>query len=292
MRARAPASAANLGPGFDAVALALSLHVEVEVSAAEALALRVQGQGDDLVADRGHLAARVARAVLGHDRVRIEVRSAIPVGRGLGSSAALAVAVAAACGGDDPLALAASLDGHPENAAAAVLGGLVAATQVDDRPMAVRLPLDPGLGFVVVVPSRPLSTERARQALPGHVPLADAAFNLGHLGLLLAGLGDRRLLSSRATEDRLHQAARAPLFPEAGHLLAGLVEAGALASCWSGAGPSLLAICAAEAVPGVREAGLDLLEEVGVPGDVLALRPDLDGLVMDDPSPGSRIGTD
>ena len=152
MHARAPASTANLGPGFDTLAIALSLYVHVEVEPADELSLRLEGEGGDLPADNSHLAARVARQVLGHDRVAITVRSEIPVGRGLGSSASLAVATAAACGANDPLTLAARLDGHPENAGASVLGGLVAAADVDGNPVTVRLPLDRNLAFVVLVP--------------------------------------------------------------------------------------------------------------------------------------------
>lgn len=292
MRARAPASAANLGPGFDALALALNRYVEVDVDAADALTLRVEGEGQELALDRDHPAARVARDVLGHDRVAITVRSDIPVGRGLGSSAALAVAVAAACGAPDPLELASALDGHPENAAASVLGGLVAATDIGGHTVAARLPLDPRLSFVALVPSRPLPTARARQALPAQVPLPDAAFNLGRMGVLVAGLGDRRLLVHHATDDRLHQASRSPLFPESGHLLNGLVEAGALASCWSGAGPSLLAICARETAARVRAAGDELLSEAGVPGHALLLEADLDGLVVEDPALPAGMGSD
>src|ERR1700730_10033128 len=118
MHARAPASSANLGPGFDALALALSLHVEVTMRPADRLHVESEGERSDLPVDETHLAAQVALQVTGHDRWAIGVRSEIPVGRGLGSSAALAAAAAAAAGADDPLAVAARMDGHPENAAA------------------------------------------------------------------------------------------------------------------------------------------------------------------------------
>ena len=280
MRARAPASSANLGPGFDALALALSLYVEVEVQEADALSVRGTGEGADLPLDASHLAARVAIEVTGHDRLAVSVRSDVPVGRGLGSSAAVAAAAAAAAGAPDPLAVAAAADGHPENAAASALGGLVAATTVDGRPVAARLQLDPALAFVVLVPSRNLATAEARAALPPDVRFSDAAFNLGRMGLLLAGLADRRVLVPEATEDRLHQPARARLFPEAAGLLSGLLDAGAMAACWSGAGPSLLAVSGVEGAPRLRAAGERLLAEADVVGTALLLAADLEGLTI------------
>jgi homoserine kinase len=110
----------------------------------------------------------------------------------------------------------------------------------------------------------------------------DATFNLGRMGLLVAGLADRRQLVREATEDRLHQTARTPLFPESPHLLAELLDAGALATCWSGAGPSLLAVCDAGVAARVRARGDQLLAEAGVPGTALLLEADTEGLVVDD----------
>jgi homoserine kinase len=280
-RARCPASAANLGPGFDTLALALALYVEVEIRPATRLTVRSEGEGDQLPCDASHLAARVAIEVAGTDGLDITVRSQIPVARGLGSSAALAVAAAAAAGATDPLRIGASVDGHPENAAASVLGGLVTATMVGPEPSASALPLDGGLACVVLVPDRPLSTAAARTALPGAVSHDDAVFNLGRMGLLIAGLADLRRLVRQATEDRLHEPARTPLFPEAPSLLAGLVEAGAAAACWSGAGPSLLAFCDRESAPVVRERGERLLAAARVEGRAILLCPDTVGLVVE-----------
>ncbi|HVE47590.1 MAG TPA: homoserine kinase [Acidimicrobiales bacterium] len=280
MRARAPASSANLGPGFDTLAIALALHVEVEVEDADRLSVRAEGEGAELPADSSHLAARVAASVRGHDRLAITVRSEIPVGRGLGSSAALAAAAAAAAGAGDPLAVSAAHDGHPDNAAASVMGGLVTATTIGRIAVAHRLPLDTAICFVLLVPSRRLPTSEARAALAAEVPHPDAAFNLGRMGLLVAGLADRKLLRREATEDRLHQPARASLFPEAAALLAGLTGAGALAACWSGAGPSLLAFCNEEEAPAVRAAGEELLVHAGVAGHALLLQGDREGLTL------------
>jgi homoserine kinase len=280
VRARAPASAANLGPGFDTLALALQLHVEVEVEEAPHFQISTEGEGAGLAADATHLAARVATEVVGHDRLSLTVRSAIPLGRGLGSSAALAAAAAAAAGSSDPLSVAFRSDGHPENAAASVLGGLVTAAVVESRAVAQPMALDPRLVCVVLVPDRVLPTEDARRLLSEEVPRADATFNLGRMGLLLAGLADRRRLISHATEDRLHQDARGVLFPEAAGLLAGLRDAGALASCWSGAGSGLLGFCDQSDGPQLREAGNVLLGQAGVGGRALLLRPDRQGLVV------------
>jgi homoserine kinase len=281
VRARVPASSANLGPGFDTLAVALDRYVEVEVEPADRLIVRSEGEGAGLSDDPSHLAARVAIDVAGTDRLAITVRSQIPIARGLGSSAALAVAAAAAAGAADPLAVAAHMDGHPDNAAASMVGGLVAAARVRGGVQAVRLPLDVSLAFVVIVPDLTLSTAKARQALPTEVSRESAAFNLSRMALLIAGLADSRVLVAEATEDRLHQDYRSPLFPAAPKLLAGLTAGGALAVCWSGAGPSLLGICRGADAPRVQEAGEAALVEAGVAGQVLLLHADLHGLVLE-----------
>jgi homoserine kinase len=282
VRARAPASSANLGPGFDTLAVALDCYVSVEVEPADILEVRSEGEGAGLFDDASHLAARVAADVLGHDRFSVTVRSQIPLARGLGSSAALAAAAAAAAGADDPFAVAATYDGHPENAAASAFGGLVAATSVDSQPVYARLPLSDELVFVALVPERDLATPEARGVLPETLSRADAVFNLGRMGLLLAGLGDPSVLVPAATGDRIHQPARTVLFPEAPALLRALVSSGARAASWSGAGPTLLGIATADVADAVRAGGKAALDAQGVPGRVMVLQADRRGIVYGD----------
>lgn len=279
MRARVPGSSANLGPGFDTLAVALGIYVEVEIEPARSLVVETEGEGADLPTDASHLAVRVARDVIGHDRLAIHVKSSIPVARGLGSSAALTVAAAAAAGVDEPLALATRYEGHPENVAASVMGGLVTVTMVDDKPLATPLFLDPDLAFVLLIPERTLSTHEAREALPKDVPMSDAVFNLGRLGWLIAALGDTSQLRPEVMEDRLHQNPRSSLFPEAAGLLDRLTEAGASAACWSGAGPTLLALCeGTDRAERVRAAGEQAMRDAGVEGEARVIEADMAGL--------------
>lgn len=250
------------------------------VEPASRLEVVTSGEGSDLPADSTHLAVRVAAEIAGHDRLRIEVSSGIPLGRGLGSSAALAVATAAAAGADDPFAWGVRIDGHPENAAASAFGGLVAATSIDGRPVWRHLTLDPELVFVAVVPDRELLTTAAREVLAPTVARAEAVFNLGRMALLIAGLADRRALEPAAGDDRIHQPARAALFPESQPILDGLRRAGALTSFWSGAGTTLLAVCDRASAGAVTAAGTRLLGEHSVPGRALLLEADRQGITL------------
>lgn len=280
MHVRVPASTANLGPGFDALGLALRMYTEVTVEPAEEFAVFCEGEGADFPIGPDHLGARIARLVLGHDRVRIDINSQIPVSRGLGSSASLAVGVAAACGAKDPLSLIGLLEGHADNAAACVLGGFVTATIVDGTVEARRLPLDPELSFVAVIPERELETKTARASIPKTVAHVDAAFNLGRMGMLMAGMADHSLLRPFAAEDRLHQQYRTRLFPESVEILGALIDAGGLASFWSGAGPTLIGVGTSRTVDAMRNAGAAALANQGLRGEVLVLDADLEGLTF------------
>ncbi len=144
------------------------------------------------------------------------------------------------------------------------------------------LPLSDELAFVVIVPDRDLATPEARGVLPDSLSRADAVFNLGRMGLLLAGLADPSALVPAATGDRIHQPARTQLFPESTALLAALVDAGALAASWSGAGPTLIGIVRGASADSVRAGAEAALAGSGVPGRVLELSADRRGLVYGD----------
>ena len=278
VKVRVPASSANLGPGFDALAVALSLYIEVSIEPADELSLVSTGFGSDLRDPDSHLAVRLVRQILGHDRVALSIHSEIPLARGLGSSAALAVAVAAAAGHDDPLRIGIDVDGHAENAAASLYGGLVTASVDHGDVFTQRLALDPALKFVVVIPDRELATADARAVLPTSVSYHDAAFNLSRVAALTAGLADHRQLRATAMDDLLHQPYRMPLLPFAQSLLHGMREAGALASCWSGAGSTMLGVVTTETANDVVAVAASHLEQHDEHGVALIVEADRVGV--------------
>jgi len=261
VRIRVPATSANLGPGFDSLGLALSLHDEVEVRLTSGgLSLEVAGEGADSVPrDEGHLVVRALRAAFDHlgaqpPGLALRCVNRVPHGRGLGSSAAAIVAGVTAARAlvvdgdqrldeDAALGLAAALEGHPDNVAACLLGGFTVAWSEAGRARAVRLDAVPELTAVVFTPTATLSTVIARGLLPAQVPHADAAGNAARAALLVAAMTTRPDLLLAATEDRLHQAYRAPAMPETAALVSRLREAG-VAAVVSGAGPTVLALLA------------------------------------------------
>jgi homoserine kinase len=279
MLARVPASSANLGPGFDALAVALTLYLEVTLEVADAFAITSEGFGAGQFDDERNLGARVAADVLGHSNFVMHVKSEIPLSRGLGSSAALAVAAAVAAGATDPLAIGTRIDGHAENAAASLLGGLVVARSNDDGVVARSLALDGEWRFVVVIPDDELSTDDARGVLPDLVPFDDAIHNLSSMGLLLAGLADHDAWVTGAMDDVLHQPYRMGLLSFAQPLLTTLRDSGASGSCWSGAGSTMLGLATSERAEDVARAARTFLHDQGVAGVVQVLEADRAGLV-------------
>jgi homoserine kinase len=265
--ASAPASAANLGPGFDVLAIALDLRCEVEVIAADEWTVTSDGRRVD------EEIASFVRSVAGDAPKDIYIRSAIPSARGLGSSAAVRVATAAATAvlergefdHDAVLEIVAAAEGHPDNAAAAVHGGL---TFVDATGGVHRLGVHPGIEVVVAVPATELETSRARAVLPDMVSRSVAVRTAARLAALVEGLrtGDPTVLAA-AGGDELHEQPRASLAPMASDLMTAARAAGALHACWSGAGPSVLAFV----TEAVRDAFEDLLS-----GNGEVLEPEID----------------
>jgi homoserine kinase len=253
---RVPASSANLGPGYDVLAAALDIHLELEVS--EVGELQVDPGGDGLPAGRENLCVRAFEALHPADGLRFEIRSDIPVARGLGSSAAAVVAGLLAADhlyelGLDPPDVyrkAVELEGHPDNVAAALFGGFAVCPPDPsaDSPAApvlpVRLEAPQGVEGVLAIPPDEVSTETARAALPAEVPLADAVANVAAASHLVLGVERSDLtLISRGLSDRLHQERRAAVYPRSLELLAMAREAGAIGATISGAGPTVLFWC-------------------------------------------------
>jgi len=278
MRVRVPASSANLGPGFDALAIALDIPIEVSITPSDTLELSAEGFGSELTDPAEHLGVQLATEILGHQRFALHIRSEIPLARGLGSSAALAIAVAQAAGSPDALAVGTRVDGHAENAAASLFGGFVTASVEEGEIFVASLPLDPALKFVVVIPDRELATADARRVLPSTVSYHDAAFNLSRVALLTAGLADHTRLLATAMDDRLHQPYRMGLLPFAADVLSVGREAGALATCWSGAGSTMLAVVTDATAQLVCDATNDVLIRHGEPGVVRIVDADRQGL--------------
>jgi homoserine kinase len=251
---RVPGSSANLGPGYDVLAAALALELELEVEETGSFAVECDVPGVPL--DRSNLCVRAFERLHPADGVRFAIRSAIAPAAGLGSSAAAIVAGLCAADHmyelDAPLfELAAELEGHPDNVAAALLGGFVICA-VGDGP--VRLEPPAGLEGVLAIPSFEVPTTAARDALPAEVPLADAVQNVGHASLLVLGLerGDLSLIG-RGLRDALHQPRRRSLYRESMELVERAQELGALGATISGAGPSVLFWCHWEQTGGLVE---------------------------------------
>jgi homoserine kinase len=294
----APATIANLGAGYDCLGLAVDLVLRVKIEARAAASsipdvdLTVRGEGvGELPADRSNRFVVALEAGLtelgfaGLDRIswRIEMDNAIPLERGLGSSAAATVAglVAAAAQADQNLdnstilRLATRIEGHPDNVAPALLGGLTASIALEDRVETVRL--DPPADVVVLawIPDRRLPTSEMRRVLPASVPHADAISNLARVAVGVAGLATGRSdVLALLTEDRLHEPYRAAAYPELPHLIAAARTAGAIGACLAGSGSTVVAFAALEYEATAQSVG-DALSEIAtqrnLPGRLVRL---------------------
>jgi homoserine kinase len=294
---RVPATSANLGPGYDAVGLALTLSMRIGLDRAPQPEIEVRGSGADLIpTGPEHPAYRAARFVaelVGEPDIhfRLLQENSIPPTRGLGGSAAALVGGAVAAndlfGGQiaapDLLNIVCELDGHPDNAAPALLGGLVIGTLTPTGVSAVRL--EPkNLKVVVAVPDFAVSTTAARRALPDSVPHRDATFNVGRSGLLLGALatGEYQLLRI-AMQDRLHQPYRSHLIPGLEDVIDAALANGAYGACLSGSGPTVLAFAPETNALEIASAMKTAFEVRDVQAESWALDVDLAGARVEPP---------
>jgi homoserine kinase len=245
---RVPASSANLGPGYDVLAAAVSLYLELEVE--ETGEFSLDPGGLEVSTGRDNLIVRAFETLHPADGISFRLKSEIPLARGLGSSAAAIVAglfaadhlFELALTKEEMLVKATELEGHPDNVAAAIYGGFViCGTGEGDSPSAVRFDPPSGLEGIAVIPAEEVSTERARQAIPAEVPLADAVANVSAASRLVLGLQTADLdLVAAGLVDRIHQPRRRELYPRSMELVDSAAELGALGATISGAGPTVL----------------------------------------------------
>ena len=313
-RVRVPATSANLGPGFDTLALALTLYDEVEARVTGGgLTVTVSGEGEETAAaGEQHLVVRAMRAAFGAmggqpPGLALRCVNAIPHGRGLGSSAAAVVSGVLAAralvkgGADllpdaDVLALTVDLEGHPDNVAACLAGGLTVAWRGSGEPSVggtgepsvgvLKLTVVDSLAAVACVAPTAMATSDARRVLPEMVPHGDAADNAARSALLVAGLTSDPGVLFDATEDFLHQRYRASVMPQTADLLGRLRRAG-VAAVVSGAGPSILAMIVAGQQPG-PEVVDSIALETGITWAVIPLDVDRQGPAIQ-PQPGAQL---
>lgn len=291
---RVPATIANLGPAFDALGLAVSLYNTVELAEAPAPSVEVHGEGEgQLPRDAQNLVHRAAAAVAArHGRAatfHVRCRNDIPLGRGLGSSAAAIVAgvVGANALLNHPLdenglvSLAAQLEGHPDNVAPALLGGAVVCTRDGARVRFVRLLPAWEAAVVVAVPSFTVATADARALLPRQVPFSDAAANVGRTAALVASLVTGRTdLLAWAMEDALHQPYRRALVPGLDEVTRAARQAGAFGAALAGSGPSIVALAAPDRADAVGAAMVRAFHQAGTDGRALVLHIDEAGATV------------
>jgi len=284
VRVEVPATSANLGPGFDTLGLALDItNVVTAVPGGDDAVLEggVVDPHRNLVCDGWH----AWRAAHGVDLpgVTFRMEADIPFGKGLGSSAACILAgvtAAAACSGPwsahDVLDVAARLESHPDNLAAAVMGGLTAAICDGAGVRALHLAREIPLDVALFLPDQALSTAAARHTLPREVPLRDAAFNLGRLGYLAAAVTAGKWEEMGiAMTDRLHQPYRASLVPGLTEIMQAALDAGAYGASLSGAGPAVLALAPLTSGERIAAAMLRAAHAIPCRGEtrVAAVRP-------------------
>lgn len=287
---KVPATSANLGPGFDALGLALDLWNESTVELGDEFSVYVEGEGKGKLAQsNSNMIVRAAHKFA--ERVEKELypfvvrcHNRIPLGSGMGSSAAATLTgllaanqlTNARLSPDEILSIATELEGHPDNVAPALMGGLVVSTMTEEKVLARKLPIAP-FHITVVLPDFHFPTREARSSLPRKVHLKDAVHNISRAVLVTEALrtGDLDLLAEAMT-DRLHQPYRLKLIPGAEAAVSAMrVDGGASAVALSGAGPSLIAF--SKTASTVGDAAKRAFEQAGLSARIFSLQVSLEG---------------
>ena len=297
---RVPATTANLGPGFDCLGMALDLWNQVQVSLEERPSVSVQGQGaGELPEDRDNLVYRAVEHLyqsrgMVAPGLTVRCRNEIPLERGLGSSAAAIVGgllaanllMSRASGDGEPratlsleelLELAVYLEGHPDNVAAALYGGMRLVAQEGPTLLCSPVPVPEEIHAVLFIPETRIATEDARAVLPDSFSRSDAVYNAGRVGLLVNAMATGRLEDViYGTQDRIHQPYRQRLFPAMKVIFAGALKGGALGVFLSGSGSTVMALTRGREMTVAYEMA-EAARQASVAGDVKITRPSLVG---------------
>lgn len=294
VRVQVPATTANMGPGFDTLGMALKLYTIVEMDEiGTSIHIDVEGDGAEIISRKNdnivyQAALRVFNTVNFKPKgLKIKIINNIPLARGLGSSAAAIVGGLLAAnlvsgkklGEKELLSLATEMEGHPDNVAPALLGGIVTCVQAEGEVRFSKIEPPPKLKCVVAVPDFTLSTKIARDVLPNTVSMSDAIFNISRTALLVAALIKQDLNQlAVAMEDRLHQPYRSNLVPGMKKVFAAAKLAGAKGVVLSGAGPTLIAFCD-ENTGLIANVMKDTFHQAGISAKILELEPNPVGAV-------------
>ena len=292
---KVPATTANLGPGFDTLGMALDMynHISMEETG-DGLVIDVAGNGAEKIpADASNLVYKAADVVFKKVNYRpsglkITMQNNIPMARGLGSSAAVIVGGMVAANHisgcqlshDQILHMATCMEGHPDNVAPALFGGIITSAQFDNETVYRKIEPPANLTTVVAIPDYELSTEKARGTLPVEVPLRDAVYNMSRVSLLVWAFinGDMELLG-KAMDDKLHQPYRMHLIPGMREVAQAAKDAGAYSFALSGAGPTLIAFCESDKAEAVGDVMKRTFKAAGIECAVENLKPVVGGVI-------------
>jgi len=291
---KVPATTANLGPGFDTLGMALDMYNYISMDETDSgLIIDVTGNGAEKIPkDTSNLVYKAAAMVFEKVNYKpmglnITMQNNIPMARGLGSSASVIVGGMVAANHisgsklnyDQILNMATCMEGHPDNVAPALFGGIVTSAQFDEETIYRKIKPPADLTTVVAIPDYELSTEKARIALPAEVPLHDAVYNISRVSLLVwAFINSDLELMGKAMEDRLHQPYRMHLIPGMGDVAKAAMDMGAYSLALSGAGPTLIAFCTSNNAEAIGEAMKRTFEQSGIQCAIENLKPVSDGV--------------